>query len=148
MEEIIEKLKQEEPKIEDLIFELNNCKDHSEYHRIFFKMYEQGYNFTNHWKTINKSEDLQDFYYTISWSINPKYHDEAVRLFNNVLRANNRMKSLIMKRRDKEANRYFKKQYKLKLKLLMFLRNGHIDTFYNTHKHYIDVLHPSTAIKL
>lgn len=122
---------------------LNSCKDYQEYHRLLFELYEHGYNFTNHWHTINSSETVTEFFNSIRWSINVELHDEAIRLAEKALSAKRWKNSSVNELQEKDALHYFKKEYKLKLRLLKHLRGGNLETFCNTHQHYVDVLHSS-----
>lgn len=130
-------------KIEKVIACLNKDRSCNEYHRLVFDVYERGYNFTNHWHTINSVKTPTEFYNSIRWSINVELHEHAIKLIEKVLTVNKAVKTSVVNLHEKEAIYYFKKEFKLKIKLLKHLRGGNIDVFCNTHQHYIDVLHSS-----
>lgn len=125
------------------ISELNTSKGCQEYHRLVFEVYERGYNYTNHWHTINSSKTISEFFNSIRWSINIELHDDALKLAEKALNASRWKMSSVIELHEKDAIHYFKKEYKLKIRLLKHLREGNMEIFYNTHQHYIDVLHPS-----
>jgi hypothetical protein len=128
--------------IDKTIRELNENRNCEEYHRLVFDVYERGYNFTNHWHMINTVKTSTEFYNSIRWSIDVELHEDAVKLIEKVLNANRWKKSSVIELHEKDSIHYFKKEYKLKVRLLKHLRKGNLDTFCNTHQHYVDVLHP------
>lgn len=129
--------------IEQILADLNQNKSSQEYHKLLFSVYENGYNFTNHWHTINSVNSTSEFYNSIRWSIDTRLHDKAIKLAEKMICANKWMNSSVIELHKKDALHYFTKNYNLRARLFKHLREGNMETFCNTHQHYVDVLHPA-----
>lgn len=132
---------------EQIILDLNQCVSSQDYHKLIFTLYENGYNFTNHWHTINSANSTSEFYNSIRWSIDSRLHDKAIKLAEKMISANKWMNSSVIELHKEDALHYFKVNYNLKMRLLKHLREGNMERFYNTHRHYVDVLHPAFSVQ-
>lgn len=128
--------------VQPILIELNSETELKRYHQLVFKLYDENFRLINYWNTINEGLKPNTFYDRIKWTQEPRKIGKMMRLYKKVKSTEYAMKTSSVELQKDDAIHYFNKNFRAKVKLLDYLRDGNQETFYNTYMHYVDVLHP------
>lgn len=129
--------------MQSTIERLNENVSKKEFQQLINSLHRGGFRFCNLWEIINQFENQDDLRLRIKYNVRHDLIEGALKISKKLLKARKRKQEAISNLQYGEAKLYFEKEYKFKVKLMKYLREGNLKTYYLSCDYVIDVFEPS-----
>lgn len=127
----------------EVIERLNGDVSNEGYQRGINQLQQMGCRFSDMWKVINTFESLDDLRNKILYNVDHKKIDRALKIGTKLLKVRTKKTNAISEMRYADAKKHFKSEYKIKVELLKFIRDGSLKRHHLISDYVVDILEPT-----